>query len=40
MLNDLEKDSDIQLKWLKKDFLKGITEKYNLLLNADNAISV
>lgn len=41
VLNELEKDSDILLKSLKKDFLKAILEKYHLLLNTDkdNAFS-
>lgn len=41
VLNELEKDSDILLKSLKKDFLKAIVEKYHLLLGTDkdNAFS-
>lgn len=41
VLNELEKDSDILLKSLKKDFLKAILEKYHLRLGTDkdNAFS-
>ena len=33
--NNFEKDSDILLKWFKKNFLKVKPEKYHLILSTD-----
>ena len=38
VLNDLEKDSNIQLSWLKKNFLKANPQKYNLLLSTEKTL--
>ena len=35
VLNNLEKDPDILLKWLKKNLLKANREKYHVLLSTD-----